>query len=354
MPKRIPIREIYRYDLWITAFIFCWTLAASAQSPSPSSSSPPIAVVGDITISEEELTAEIGPQLQQLRNQEYEVKKQALENLISKKLLEAEAQSKGITIEELLGQEVDSEVPEPTDPEVEAFYQGQKDRINRPLEEVQEQIRQLLKQNRQQQLRQEYLRKLRDGQEIAINLIAPRIEVASDPNRMLGPADAPVSIVEFSDFQCPYCQKAYPTVLAVLAKYGDQVNLSYRDFPLRSIHPRAQIAAQASRCAGEQGKFWEYHNSLFELPNQLGDEELALHAATIGVDTEKFEACLDSDRYDDAIEQDLQAGMKAGVTGTPAFFINGILVSGSQPVSVFEKTIDSELAALKQAHAPTN
>jgi protein-disulfide isomerase len=354
MPKRIPFREIFRYDLWIGALCFLWPLGALAQSAISSMASAPVAVVGGVAISEEELNAEILPQLQQLRSQEYQVKSQALENLINKKLVEAEARSRGITVEELLLQEADSKVSEPTDAEVEALYEGQKDRINRPLEEVKDQIFQALKQNRQQQLRQSFLQSLRERTEVAIHLAAPRIDVSPDPNRMLGPADAPVEIVEFSDFQCPFCQKAYPTVRAVLAKYGDQVNLSYRDFPLSNLHPRAQIAAHASRCAGAQGKFWEYHNGLFELPNQLGDEELALLAATVGADTEEFKACLGSNRFDAAIEQDVEAGQQAGVTGTPAFFINGILVSGAQPITVFEKTIDAELASYRQENAPAN
>jgi protein-disulfide isomerase len=311
-----------------------------------------VAVVDGVVVSQAELAVEIEPQLQKLRNQEYELKRQALENIIMRKLIEAEAQDRGITVEELMQVEVDSKVPDPTDPEVEAFYEGQKDRINRPFEEVEDQIRQVLKQNRHQQFQQSFLQRLREEADVAIHLFAPRNEVSPDPSRMLGKPDAPVEIVEFSDFQCPYCQQAYPTVMALVKKYEGQVNLSYRDFPLRSLHPRAQVAAHASRCAGEQGKFWEYHNSLFELPNQLGDVELELHAATVGVDTEKFKACLDSGRYDEAIEQDLQAGMRAGITGTPAFFINGILVSGSQPVSVFEQTIEAELAALGREDAP--
>lgn len=354
MGKHKATPNMYRRDHWMIAVACLWSIAAIAQSPPPSNSSEPVAVVGGKPISEEELNAAIEPQLQQLRNQEYEVKKQALDNLINNKLLEAEAQRKGITAEELLKQEVDSKVPDPTDAEVHAFYQGQKDRIKRPLEEVQDQIRQLLKQNRQQQLRQAYLQSLRDQTEVTIHLLAPRIKVSPDPNRIRGPANAPISIVEFSDFQCPFCQKAYPTLQAVLAKYGDKVNFSYRDFPLRNIHPRAQIAARAARCAEEQGKFWAYHNELFEVPNQLGDEELALHAATVGMDTEKFKSCLASDRYDASIEQDVKDGLRAGVTGTPAFFINGIFLSGAQPASQFERTIDTELAALKRESGPAD
>jgi protein-disulfide isomerase len=301
-----------------------------------------------VPISQEELAAEIAPQLQKLRNQEYELKRQAVDNLVLRTLLEAEAGNRGITVEALMEAEVDSKVPEPTEPEIKAFYEGQKERINQPLEEVQDQIREVLRQSRRQQFQQDFLQRLREGAEVAVRLVPPRNDVAADPSRMLGRPDAPVEIVEFSDFQCPFCQQAYPTIMALVKKYEDHVSLSYRDFPLRSMHPRAQIAAHAARCAGEQGKFWEYHNSLFELPNQLGNEELELHAATVGVDTDQFRSCLESGRYDEAIEDDLQAGMQAGISGTPAFFINGILVSGSQSVSVFEQTIETELAAAGQ------
>jgi len=345
------LQNSLRVAPWVAA-IGCWlALAAHAQSTAVSAAAKPVAVVAGKPISEEELNSQIRPQLQQLRNQEYEVKSQALETIISQRLVEAEAEKRGMTAQSLLQQEVDDKIPDPTDPEVEAFYQGQKDRISRPLDEVKDQIRQLLKQNRQQQLRQAFLQGLRDRAEVSIQLIPPRVKVLPDPNRMRGRADAPIGIVEFSDFQCPFCQKAYPTIMAVLAKYGDKVSLSFRDFPLRSIHAQAQTAAHASRCAGEQGKFWEYHDSLFSTPNQLGKEELALHAATVGADTEQFKACLESRRYDASIEQDVQAGMQAGVSGTPAFFINGILVSGSQPASVFERTIESELAAHGQPTA---
>jgi protein-disulfide isomerase len=330
------------------------TPALLAQSSSaPETVGDPVAIVAGKAISAEELTAKVAPQLQQLRNQEYEVKSQALEGLIDQKLLNAEAARREISVGELLRQEVDSKTPQPTAAEVEAFYQGQKDRINQPLEQVKEQLQQMLLQNRAQQVRAGFLRTLRDQTAVSVLLVPPRIEVAMDPNRLRGNPNAPVTIVEFSDFQCPYCQRAYPTVQAVLSKYAKQVKLSYRDFPLRGLHPQAEMAAQASRCAGEQGKFWEYHDELFNKPNQLSKEQLAEHATTVGLDREQFQACLDSGRFDGSIEQDLQEGMQAGVTGTPAFFIDGILVSGAQPASVFEKTIEGELAAQRKTAAPT-
>ena len=147
------------------------------------------------------------------------------------------------------------------------------------------------------------------------------MEVTADPMRLRGNPDAPVTIVEFSDFQCPYCQIAQATVKELLEKYKGKVRLGFRDLPLRQIHPQAQLAAEASRCAAEQGKFWEYHDLLFA-GQKLDTAGLTAHAGNAGLDVERFEGCLKSEKYTPMIENDLQMGMKAGVTGTPAFFIN--------------------------------
>jgi protein-disulfide isomerase len=354
MKKGDSLFRLFFHGAWGVAAIGWWlSPAIYAQSSSdPATASPPAAIVAGKPISEDELTARILPQLRQLRNQEYEVRSDALNSLIDQRLLDAEAARRGITVGELLRQEVDEKTPTPTDAEVQAFYQGQKDRINQPFEQVKDQLRQALLQNRAQQVRQGFLKTLRDQADVSIFLTPPRIEVDVNPDRIRGNAQAPVTIVEFSDFQCPYCQRAYPTVQSLLAKYPKQVKFSYRDFPLRGLHPQAQMAAQAGRCAGEQGKFWEFHDDLFTKPNLLSKEELAKHAVTVGLDGDKFASCLDSGRYDDAIEKDVQDGIQAGVTGTPAFFINGILLSGALPASEFERTIDSELAAHLKAEAP--
>ncbi len=320
-------------------------LAAAQSAPSPESQPVVVATVGGQTITEEDLVSKIAPEIQQLKNQELQLKQDALEGLINQKVVEAEARRRGISAVELLQQEVDSKLTGATDAEIEAFYEGQKDRINQPLAQVKEQIRQVLDQTRVQQLRQSFYQSLRQGTQIDVFLSPPRLQVGSDPARLRGDPNAPVTIVEFSDFQCPYCQKAYATVRSVLAKYPTKVRLAYRDFPLSQIHPQAELAAEASRCALEQGKFWEYHDMLFEHPNQLGRDLLEQHAAMLGLDGKQFQVCLDSGRYQSSIAQDLQEGARAGVTGTPGFFVNGIFVSGAQPPSVFEKIIESELAA---------
>ena len=229
-------------------------------------------MIGGQTIYEDDLLSAAQGQLLPLRNQEYEIKKRALDNLIEQKLLEKAAKEKGVSSEKLVQQEVEAKVQDPTDGEVEAYYLAQKDRLNRPLEEVKTQLRQSLKQARIQQARQEFLKQLRAESKVSVLLAPPKIQVGFDPKRLRGNPKAPVMIVEFSDYQCPYCRQVEPVVKSLLAKYGEKVSLAYRDLPLRQIHPQAQIAAEASRCAEEQGKFWEYHDQLFTAPKLDLDE----------------------------------------------------------------------------------
>lgn len=170
-----------------------------------------------------------------------------------------------------------------------------------------------------------------------------RSSVTADDDPSIGPADAPVEIIEFSDFQCPYCARAEPTVKQVIEEYGDQVRLVYRDFPL-SIHSNAQKAAEAGECAYDQGMFWEMHDKMFENQGSLGTASLKGYAEELGMDTAEFNDCLDSGKHEDEVKEDFADGVDAGVTGTPAFFINGIKLSGAQPFSSFKQVIDQELA----------
>jgi len=301
-----------------------------------------VATVDGQAIYDEDLAASVQAQLQPLRNQEYEIKRKALDNQIEQKLLEAAAKKQGLTTEKLLVQEVDSKVPDPTDAEIEGYYLAVKDRMNRPLADVKAQLRFSVKQAKTQQVRQEYLKRLRADATVAVLMSPPRIEVRSDPARVLGNRKAPVTIVEFSDYQCPYCRQVEATLKQVLAKYGDKVNLAYRDFPLTSIHPQAVIAAVASRCALEQGKFWEYHDQLLTV-SKLEKDDLIGYARNLKLDDKQFQSCLTSEKYKTDIEKDEQEGRKAGVNGTPGFFINGLSLSGAQGQDAFARLIDDEL-----------
>lgn len=325
--------------------------AASLGQTNAAKAKQPVAIVDGQTIYDEDLAAFVQGQLLPLRNQEYEIKKKALDDLIEQKLLEAAAKKQELTTEELLVQEVDSKVPDPSDAEIEGYYLAQRERLNRPLDDaLKNQLRLSVKQAKTRQLREDYTKRLHSDSNIAILLSPPRIQVGYDPKRMRGNPKAPVMIVEFSDYQCPYCHQVEATLKEVLAKYGDKVSLAYRDFPLTAIHSQAEIAAEASRCALEQGRFWEYHDQLFAA-SKLDKDSLVEYARNLKLDDKQFGSCLASEKYKAEIEKDSEEAKKAGVHGTPGFFINGVTLSGAQPQDTFTRLIDDELQS--KSNRPT-
>jgi protein-disulfide isomerase len=335
----------------LTVFVLLTAAVACSQTKPAASADEPLASVGGVSIYEKDLLPFAAAQMQQLHNQEYQIRRTALDSAIEQRLLEAEAKKKGVTPEKLVEDALGAKAADPTDPEVEAFYLAQRDRINRPLEQVKPQVRQALKQARTQAARQEFMEKLRAASQVEVYLRPPRTEVAVDRNRLRGDPKAPVTIVEFSDFQCPFCARVQPTLQAVLEKYKGKVNISFRDFPLNSIHAQAAKAAEGGRCAGEQGKFWEFHDRIFADNSKLDPASLVTHAKAAGLDDKTFETCLSSGKFRAPVEQDTSDGARAGVNGTPGFFINGVALSGAQPVSEFEKVIDTELALVARPAA---
>src|SRR3989338_3238510 len=165
---------------------------------------------------------------------------------------------------------------------------------------------------------------------------------SDDPH--LGPTDAKVVMVEFSDFQCPFCKEALPVIKEVLKDYGDKILFIYRDFPLTDTHPQALLAALAAQCAHEQGKFWPMHDLIFDNQNNLTEASLKTFAVQIGLSSIQFGSCLQSQKYLAEVEQDLKDGYDAGVRATPTVFINGILIRGAQPLATYEKIIIAELS----------
>ncbi len=166
----------------------------------------------------------------------------------------------------------------------------------------------------------------------------------TETEHIRGAVDAEVTIVEFSDFQCPFCGKVQPTLEQVLKNYNGTVRLVFKHFPLTQIHPYSVKAGEASECADEQGKFWEYHDLLFKNQNALGIAELKNYASQLGLDTTQFNDCLDSDKMADRVVKNFNEGQKSGVTGTPAFFINGQKLVGAQPYSAFQSVIEKLLS----------
>lgn len=172
-----------------------------------------------------------------------------------------------------------------------------------------------------------------------------RYDVPVDDDPSIGPADAAITIIEFSDFECPYCRKWHDEVYPLLMEnFAGQVRLVYRDFPLSSIHQNASAAAQAADCANEQGAYWEYHDKLFSMERGLSSEAYQSYAQDLGLDISKFDECLQDEKYKDEVDADFEYAAKLGVRSTPTFFINGIALVGAQPFEVFQQVIEKELA----------
>jgi len=338
-----------RFGLSLMLSLFV-PLAASITAQNVSTNQPKqiVATVNGQTIYDSDLAVE--GQLQSLRSQEYEIKRKALDPLIDQKLLEKAAKEKGVTTEQLLHQEVEAKVQDPSDDEIKGYYLAQSAKVNQPLDENRKaQLRQAIRQAQTAQLHEDFMNRLREQSKVVVLLSPPRVQVAYDPKRLRGNAKAPIMLVEFSDYQCPYCHRVEPTIKNLMAKYGEKISLSYRDFPLTSIHPNAMIAAEASRCALEQGKFWEYHDQLFT-SSSLEKNSLVDYARNLKLDDKQFESCLTTEKYKTDIEKDEAEGRGVGVNGTPGFFINGVFINGAVPESEFTKIIDDELARAAAHH----
>jgi protein-disulfide isomerase len=235
-------------------------------------------------------------------------------------------------------------MPDPAEGEMRTLYERAKAGGQQlpPFDQVKGQIAQYIKQQKSQEALRGFYDKLRAEAKVEVLLPALRVEVAAT-GPAKGPDKAPITIVEFSDFQCPYCSRAEATVSQVLSEYGDKVRLVFRDFPL-PIHPDAPKAAEAARCAGDQGKYWEMHGKLFANQQALDGKALKEYAKSLSLDQQKFDKCLDSGEKTKLVELDRKAGEEVGVNGTPAFFVNGIMISGAQPLESFKSIIDGELA----------
>ena len=310
------------------------------------STSKVIATVGSATITEDELNEAAFSQLMKVRQQEYEIKEQVLDGLVQQKLLEQEAAARNMALPDLLKAEVEDKTVAPTKEEMDRFYEQNKSRMGgRTREDAAGDIERTLRAQKGAQRRGEFLNELAAKTPVEVMLEPMRIPQAMQvPANAFakGPANAPITIVEYSDYQCPFCRRAHPTVERILKEYPDKVRLVYRDYPL-NFHPRAVPSSVAARCAAEQNKFWEYHTNLMEVNGDLSDADLGKRATDLGLDMAAFDACYASKKYEAAIQADFQAGSAVGVTGTPAFFINGRMIVGARPFEDFKDVIDDEL-----------
>jgi protein-disulfide isomerase len=289
----------------------------------------------------------LGLQVMQMNANVTRIEHQILEtnllHLLADKLFEAEAAKQGTTKDAYLEKQLAGKIKEPTEQDIAAFYHSNRERFNQPLAQVTDQIRQFLNAAN----RNKALTDLADGlkADYAVKMFLPplRVKVGTEGSPSKGPKEAPVTIVEFSDFQCPYCSRLSQTLHEVVAKYRDEVHLVFRQFPLSQIHPLAEKAAEASLCAGDQNRFWEMHDLMFQTQSALKDEDLKAKALALKLDSTAFDSCLASGKYAEKVKQDEREGYTLGITSTPAFFINGRYFAGAIPMADIIRTIDEEI-----------
>jgi protein-disulfide isomerase len=307
----------------------------------------PLAEVNGGVITAADLERALGTRLASLEEKIYALKQRELDTLIGERLLEQEAVKRGVPQATLLDKEVTGKVSLVTEADVEKFYHANKSSLGEDGPAIRQQIRSYLQQQRLTAQRNQFVNSLRSNAKVQVMLPPPlvhQVEVRLDGDLVRGASDGVVSIVEFSDYHCPFCKQVQPTLSELLAKYPDRVRFLFRDFPLERLHPQAFRAAEAARCARDQGKFWEYHDILFEEAPKAEENDLKRYATQVGLDREKFTSCLFQNVHHQAVQQDLDEGSRLGLDGTPAFFVNGRFLSGAQPLEEFVRVIDEELA----------
>jgi protein-disulfide isomerase len=336
-------------------------VSAPASAPTPPAVSNVVAKVGDKTLTEADMRKDLGNQLYQAENQVYQVEKGWIDKQAKNMLFDQAAKEAGLSRQDWEKREIDSQVAAPSEKEIDNLTKQYPKAPNMSTDTYRQQIVQYLssqKRSAQEQKIYDELQKKTPVQVLVVKPEAPHIDVtysADDPVR--GPKNAPVTIVEFTDFQCPFCQRSQATLRQVEKAYPKDVKLVARCYPL-PFHNRAKPAAEAALCAKEQGKYWEYRDKLFAIspetgaPSQtqeraLSDDDFKRFAQELHLNTKKFEQCLSENRYSARIDGDIADGQRFGVSGTPAFFVNGVMINGAQPFDNFKQAIDDALAKKK-------
>lgn len=328
------------------ALILTVIAAAPPSSAGTAGAEEVVARIGDDTITQAALEEAAAADLQRLVQERHQILEATLTRMVDEELLAREARRQGVSEEELLASAAEKGAKVP-DAAVEAFFESNQARIRQPKETVLPQIRAYLEEQQRNDARSALIERLRSAAGVEILLEPLRVDVSTADAPAKGPEDAPVTIVEFADFQCPPCGRIRPVLAGLEERYGDRLRLEFRHNPLHSIHPQAQKAAEAALCARDQGRFWEMHDALFEGQRNLSPDSMKAHADALGLDVGAFTKCLDSDKHREAVLADQKSGNQAGVSVTPTLYVNGRLVplgNGEDPEELISRMIDEELA----------
>jgi protein-disulfide isomerase len=326
---------------------------ASAALPGPTIDPGTVVATwngGQVTYGD--LTGQTGGQVKKLEieylQNKYDLESGSLDMMIDDKLLEAEAKARGMDVAALKKAEISDKAAKPADADIASTMELMKRRMaGQPDDKVRAQTIQVLQGRAEQERAEAFLTELKTKYASKTTLPfpdLPRVDVSKDDDPMRGAANAKVTVIQFAEFQCPYCGRAKETVEKVLKNYDGKVNMVFRDFPL-GFHDRAIPAAVAANCAGAQGKYWEMWDAMMSNQRALSDTDLEGYATKAGVASmDTWHQCLQDPAQAEEVKKDIHDGETAGVTGTPAFFINGLMISGAQPYEKFSSIIDRELA----------
>lgn len=339
------------FGLLVSLSVACTSAqTAPAEQAAPQTPDAVVAEVGGRKITLKELDAkwqELDPaERARVTQLMYQHRRNVLEQVVGDILIEEAAKAANLPVPQYIEQEAGKRVQPVTDADVQQFYDANKERAQgRTLEQLRQPIHEFLLGQRQQQARARLVDDLKaKGSGVKVMLDPPRVAVEVAPtDPVKGPANAPITIVEYSDFQCPYCARVNPTLDQVIKTYGDKVRIVFKDFPLPN-HPEAPKAAEAAHCAGEQGKFWDLHDRMFANQQALQIPMLKQYATSLGLDMNAFNRCLDSGKHASRVAENLKSGEALGVGSTPTLYVNGRPVVGAQPFEYFKTVIDEELA----------
>ncbi|MFL6438135.1 MAG: thioredoxin domain-containing protein [Terriglobales bacterium] len=323
-------------------------MGQAGKSRAPQDSSV-IAIIGGQSISQTELDSRLGDKLLRLRTEEYAVKRAILDEYIDEILLSREAAKQGISSSELLKRATTDRAPVTTDAEARVLilgapgnYRGMSDdqAIKTAIAE--------LRGRRIAKLRSDFMTSLRGHTQIDVLLAPPRATHTLSGGHSSGQGNAPVTVVEFSDFQCPFCSQLSLTLDRVRHQYGDQLQIIFKHFPM-PMHLQAEKGAEAAWCAAEQNRFWPMHDVLFAESSLLAREQFDELANRAKLDLSAFKQCVSSHRASSALLKDKEDGKSLGVTGTPTIFINGQMVTGNRSYDELRAIVDKELRSAQMS-----
>ena len=305
-------------------------------------SDPPVVEVNGVTLTLSDLERKSPAALFQARTAYYEAERRTLEEFLNDYLLAQQALKEKVSVAQLLERHVNSSIaPNPSDEALRVYYEGVE--TTAPYEEVRDKIIDVVRAKRIAKAKAAYIQSLRSQAMVTYRLAPPRAPISLNDAPARGPANAPVTLLEYADYECPYCQQVQPVLEKLAEEYKGKLAFAYKDFPL-PMHPNAQKAAEASRCAQLQGKYWEYHD-LLVTTKQLDLAALKSHARTLKLDANAFDKCLDTGDTAETVKRHASEAQALGVSGTPTFFVNGRSVSGDATYEKLRGIIAEELSA---------